>query len=209
MRRRNPNTLRAQYAHNILNVYYAADSLSRAAGAEWYRVEGERCAEFGKKHGVTREAVAGAAAAISPGMRWELVFSHLAALLKDSTHRVPTYSREFVRRAVECLNGASPLAVLRGDKTRAFYRLLAYDSGYPVDADPRPVVVDGHAVNIARGAFAVFRKRPGYTPPAACRVWPARYRLVADAYRMAAEVAEVPPHEMQAATWIYWKSIHA
>src|SRR5690242_20820133 len=91
-------------AANILNVWYSADDASRAAGAEWYRVEGQRCRDFANRYQLTRDAVAGAAAAISPGLRWDTVFSHLTAMVKNPGEaRVPTYRREFVRRGHRCL----------------------------------------------------------------------------------------------------------
>lgn len=186
------------YTLNILECYYAADSLSRAAGAEWYRIEGDKCTVLAAELGKTREAICGAAAAISPGMRWDMVLSHVVALTKDPNVRVPTYNREFVRRAVRCLNGENPLDVLGGDKVRAFYALL-------MDQRDDTVVVDGHACNIARGEWVVFRARQGCPTPAAARVWPERYARIAEAYRRAAAALDIPPHEVQAATWIFWR----
>lgn len=191
-----------RYARNILAVYLDADDATRAAGAEWYQLEGQRCADFGARHGLTRDAVAGAAAAISPGLRWEHTFSYLAALLKDSGASVPTYSRAFVRRAVSILEGAAPADVLSGPKVCAFYALLA---GRDFDA----VVVDGHALNIARGEYEVFRAREGYRPSAGARVTARRYRLCAAAHREVAEVVGEPAHAVQAATWIHWRNLTA
>ena len=187
---------------NIIALYLDAPELTQSAGHLWYYEEGKRCADFARRHGLTRDAVAGAAAAISPGMNWDYVFSHLAALRRDPESKVPTYSREFVRRAVACLNGADPLDVLGGPKVRAFYSLLAR-------RDMDAVVIDGHAWNIARGASDDFRNRPGYTPPAAGQVTARRYRIAAAAYREAAEVLGEPAHSVQACTWVHWKSIHS
>lgn len=187
---------------NILAIYLDAPELTQAAGARWYAEEGARCSEFAQRYSLTREAVAGAAAAISPGMNWEYVFSHLAALIADPDARVPTYSREFVWRAVQCLNGVAPLMVLGGPKVRAFYGLLSR-------TNPDAVVIDGHAWNIARGECMTFRSRPGYRPPEAGRVTARRYRIAAAAYREAAEVLGERPHAVQAAAWIHWKYIHS
>ena len=129
---------------NILAVFLDAPELTQEAGRRWYAEEGARCADFARRHGLTRAAVAGAAAAISPGMNWANVFAHLAALRADPGARVPTYSWEFVRRALACMDGAAPLEVLGGPKVRAFYKLLSR-------TDMNAVVIDGHAWNIARG----------------------------------------------------------
>jgi hypothetical protein len=188
------------YAKNILALYLDADAITRAAGAVWYAVERERCASFGAERGISGHLIAGAASAISPGMRWENVFSHLAALIANPNARVPTYSKEFVRRAVRILNGESPATVLSGPKVTAFYGLL---SGADLDA----VVVDGHAFNIARGQWEVFRKRPGYSPTAGSRINTARYRRTAQAYREVAEITGDAAHAIQATTWIHWRNI--
>ncbi len=186
---------------NILALYLDAPELTQHAGRVWYAEEGKRCADFARRHGMTRDAAAGAAAAISPGMRWDYVFAHLAALVADPQARVPTYSREFVRRAVACLNGADPLTVLSGPKVTAFYQLLAR-------RNLGAVVIDGHAWNICRWSADVFRSRPGYVPPEAGRVTTRRYRIAAAAYREAGEVLGEPAHSVQACTWVHWKNIH-
>lgn len=190
------------YAHNILAIYLDADDATRAAGAQWYALEGERCADFGRRVKRSRECIAGAAAAISPGLRYETIFAYLAALLRDPRASVPTYSREFVARAVRILAGAHPLEVLSGPKVRAFYSLL---SGADMDA----VVVDGHALNIARGEYEVFRAREDYRPGAGARVTARRYRLVAAAYREVADLVGAAPHAVQAATWVHWRNLTA
>lgn len=188
------------YAQNILAIYLDADDATREAGARWYALEGERCADFARAHRLTRDTVAGAAAAISPGLRYETTFAYLDALLRDPAARVPTYSREFVRRAVAILQGEDPLAVLGGPKVRAFYALLA---GRDYDA----VVIDGHALNIARGQYEVFRAREDYRPSAGMRVTEARYRRAVIAYREIADLVGAAPHAVQATTWIHWRNI--
>ena len=189
-------------AANILALYLDAPEVTQEAGARWYALERERCAAFAAKHGRTLRDVAGAAAAISPGMRWEFVFAHLSALRASPKARVPTYSRVFVERALRCFAGEDPDVVLSGPKVRAFYALL---SGADFDA----VVIDGHAWNIARGEFEVFRRRPGYVPSSASRVTARRYRIAVAAYREVAEVLGLAPHAVQATTWIHWRALTA
>jgi hypothetical protein len=188
------------YAANILALYLDADEATRAAGAVWYALERERCADYGKRYGLSLDAVAGAASAISPGLRWEHALSYVNALQHNPRASVPTYSKLFRRRAVAIIKGASPLDVLGGRKVRAFYGLL---SGHDLDA----VVIDGHAWNIARGELAVFRDRPGYSAPATAQVTARRYRLAVQAYREIAELVGEPAHSVQAATWIHWRNL--
>jgi len=189
-----------RYAANILAMYLDADDATRAAGAVWYALERERCSDHGKRYGLTLDAVAGAASAISPGLRWEHALSYVNALQFNPRAAVPTYNKLFVRRAVAILKGARPEDVLGGLKVRAFYGLL---SGHDLDA----VVIDGHAWNIARGEFEVFRKRPDYKPSAGMEVTKKRYRLATLAYREIADLMGEPAHSVQAATWIHWRNI--
>jgi hypothetical protein len=176
--------------------------LVQAAGARWYAEERARCVSFGERYGIAPENVAGAAAAISPGMKWDAVFAHLAALRLNPLHAVPTYNREFVRRAVRCLNGEDPALVLGGPKVIAFYKLLA-------GRDMAAVVIDGHAWNICRHDPVTFRRRPGYWPPAAARVTAYRYRVASAAYRQVGELLGEPAHSVQAATWLHWRELIA
>jgi hypothetical protein len=182
-------------AENIIAVYLNASDLDRAAGRVWYAEESARLADIARRFNRSHESICGAAAAISPGMRWELVPSHLVALIGNPRHMVPTYCKEFVQRALRCLRGEPPLEVLSGPKTCAFYRLLATAGG------AEDVVVDGHAWNIARCSVSAIRNEV----PSAGRVTPYRYRVAAAAYREAAEVLGEAPHSVQAATWIYWR----
>lgn len=197
-------------AANILAVYLDADEATRDAGRHWYRLERERCHDLAERKNATRVpagkaplsalAVAGAAAAISPGLKWEFTFAHIEALLENPKAKVPTYSRANVAKALHCLRGDNPAKVLGGPKVRAFYGLLS-------GTDPDAVVIDGHAWNIARGEYAVFRDREGYRAPAAARVTDKRYRIAAQAFREVAETVGETPHSVQAATWIHWRNI--
>lgn len=186
----------AAYAANILALYLDAPEVTRAAGREWYAAEGAMLRELARKIGRGEDATIAAAAAISPGMRWEFIAAHIAALSKNPAHKVPTYSREFVRRASVCLRGGDPDTELGGDKVRAFYACLRAGGAC------QDVVVDGHAINLARGEVANIRKLP-----AAGRVTRARYRRAAEAYREVAELVGEHPSTVQAATWIHWRNM--
>ena len=137
---------RKRYVRNILARWDATDNVMRDAGACWYAAARKDCAALAHRYGKTTRAIVGAAAAISPGMRWDLVLRHVELLLlKTRGHKVPTYSKMFVARARRCLKGEAPLTVLGGPKVTAFYMLI-------LDQRAGVVVVDGHAFNIARGA---------------------------------------------------------
>lgn len=183
-------------AVNILRVYHGAPLPARDQGRNWYGLMRALLADVAERRGLSLDAVLGAAAAISPGMRWEFVPMHVEALAKGTRgHKVPTYSRLFVSRARTCLRGKAPLDTLGGPKVRAFFRCLMGEVG--------PVCVDGHAACIARGIRSNIRGDRADIAPS--RVAPAQYEKIADAYRLAANAVGIAPHEMQAITWIAWR----
>jgi hypothetical protein len=181
-------------AVNILRVYEVSGPETRAKGAAWYPGAAALLAEIAERTGKSAHGVIGAAAAISPGMNWDLVPLCVAKLAKRERVSIPTYSRDNVRKARDCLKGADPLTVLGGPKVRAFYACIA-------GLDPRAVCVDGHAARIARALPGSIRGEGA----ADARVTAYQYDLIADAYRLAADAEGVPPHAMQAITWLAWK----
>ena len=191
---------RAAMVRNILRVYRRASADAIAQGRTWYEDESDALARLAFDLSLSLRAVCGAAAAISPGMRWELVPGYVHALAtarNPESLTVPTYSQEFVRRAVRCLRGENPDTVLGGPKVRAFYALLL-TRGQTAD-----VVVDGHAFNIARAVRSNIRGGSEDVP----RVNPSRFALVADAYRRAAEIVGQPAHVVQAVAWCEWRTV--
>lgn len=178
-----------RYARNIIAFYLDAPEDTQRAGAVWYQLEHERVRDLSARWGLPVPNLACAAAAISPGMRWEWVPAYLEALRQNPEAKVPTYSKEFARRAVRCMRpDADPWPIISGPKVTAFARLLAEPSG---DA----VVVDGHAWNICRQERHALR---GGNVPAAARVTARRYRV-------AAAELDLYPHQVQATTWIHWR----
>ena len=188
------------FCDNIMSKWYSTDNVLRNAGMSWYEGAHTDCKGLAARIGVDYRAVAGAAAAISPGMKWDLVLEYVDLIAQAGTKRrlgfnVPTYSKLFVDRARRCLRGEDPLSVLGGPKVTAFYKLLVD----PCDAET--VCVDSHAFNIALGVKTPIRGDQQ------ARLTRHTYELVARAYRMAALVVGVLPHQMQAVTWVQHRAI--
>ena len=183
-------------AVNVLRCYDGADWETRAEGARWYPRNAALLAEVAANVCAPLEGVIGAAAAISPGMNWNLVPVCVARLARrERGLSIPTYSMLNVQKARRCLSGAAPLDVLGGPKVRAFYECLT-----PHEST-RAVCVDGHAARIARNAPGPIRGDDA----AGAQVTQYRYDLIADAYRLAADAEGIAPHAMQATTWLAWK----
>jgi hypothetical protein len=186
-----------RYVRNILRSYRAATRNELHHGGAWYAREHDALAALARDLGLPTASVCGAAAAISPGMRWDLVAHYVRLLARDDWQRatVPTYAYSNVRKARACLEGQDPSAVLGGPKVLAFYELLITRAGSAA------VVIDGHAFNIARRARVGIRG--GQDAP---RVGPALYKRLERAYQRAAEIAGTAPHAMQATTWLQWRN---
>lgn len=183
-------------AVNVLRCYDGADWETRAAGARWYQRSAALLAEVAANVCHKPEAVIGAAAAISPGMNWDLVPHCVARLARrERGLRIPTYNRLNVQKARRCLAGAAPLDVLSGPKVRAFFECLTRPD------ETRAVCVDGHAARIARNLPGNIRGEEA----ADSRVTLYQYELIADAFRLAADAHDMAPHAMQAITWLAWK----
>lgn len=164
----------------IVSVYRQASGAIRAQGRRWYP-DAERFARtVARDTGMTRATVCGIIAALSPRLQWSKNREYAAR--HASGYDVPglTLSRE---RAGAIREGATPLSVLGGPKTRAFYRNMM--------GDTRPVAVDCHAACAAN-----------WTADKDTAPTDKQYRTIADAYRIAARECGETPRSMQAIVWI-------
>jgi hypothetical protein len=171
----------------------------RYQGAHWYPDARAACQQIATRQGISNfnYIVAGVAAAISPGMRWErnLYWAELLIAAKEEAGKIPTYSYDNVRKALAIIDGERPDQVLRGEKVTAFYRLLR-DGGNDSD-----VCIDGHAYSIAVGWRGPIRNT-GAGQKTAVAVSKPELRRVAEAYRRLAHKLGVQPHVLQATTWL-------
>lgn len=167
------------YTANILRVWDAANSDDMAEGFTWYP----------EANSIAREAGdvlvgAGILSALSPRMPW----NRNVALARKAFSEPLTGGA--LGRSIASVNaireGADPLSVLGGLKTRAFFHNIVAPH-----ADDE-VTVDTHAIKIA-GVNAD-------------SVGVRAYRDIADSYREAAAIAMVLPQEMQAVTWVAWRN---
>ena len=209
---------------NITATFRSATDGDRATGHGWYgraRQLAERLAfENDDSEGYedrVRKA-AGVIAALSPRLAWRknVEYANLAymtynqmqqeAPLRGLTDEVrasifagiiPTLNAN-ARKAFRILEGESPEDVLRGPKVTAFYWTIVDPT------DPRAVVVDRHAVDIAYGRTMSDDERNKALSGK-------RYGEVATLYRRAAaiisrELGEFwSPAQVQATTWTYWR----
>jgi hypothetical protein len=147
-----------------------------AFDAAWYERAHELCADLAGEHGLPVDTVCGVVAAMSPACPWDDNLRRAGAFIRTGRGHTGTQNR----KAARILRGVHPLEVLSGDKERAFYMNLSCPGG--TDA----VTVDRHISRVILG-----RDRPSRR----------QYAAVADVFRGAAHVLNMPADALQASIW--------
>lgn len=198
---------------NITAAFRAATIEDRAAGREWYQRASYLALQLATEHGTTMRQAAGVIAALSPRLAWRknVEYARLAfRLYYVGTMRHPLQSRAVwesqmpvlkanARKAWRILEGEDPDAVLGGPKVRAFYFTIVSPD------DPRAVVIDRHAFDVAAGQVLDDARRGIVLGRKGA------YDAVSTLYRRAARIISREtgehwtPAEIQATTWTYWR----
>jgi hypothetical protein len=179
----------------ILGIYGRANALELQEGQSWYETANALAVGIASKNGLSVPQAAGIVAALSPQMSWEynqVAAERLAAGLKVGALGTSIRKAEKIRDNP----GTDPLDILGGDKVRAFYTCILA----PKTSDA--VCIDRHALDLAEGLFsntgegrATLLGKVGV------------YEQVAESYRRVAKVLGVPPHIVQAVTWVTWRNL--
>jgi len=199
---------------NITAAFRAATDADRAAGFEWYaRARGIAeelavAASGGYGAAIPESAIrqaTGVLAALSPRLAWpkNVEYARLAYRLRNLTRdefvaAMPVMG-DPARKAWRILQGEEPADVVHGNKVRTFYFTIADPT------DPRAVVVDRHAIDVAYGRVLSDAERGRALRPKGA------YDAVSSKYRRAARIVSrelgVPwtPSQVQAVTWTYWR----
>lgn len=168
--------------------YQRATRAQREAGARWYIEAHEIARDQADEHGVTIEVASGVIAATSPRLGWGpnvMIAERMLASRGTLDHGGLSRS---LQQARHIYAGADPKVVLGGPKTRAFYVaiLTAGESGR--------AVIDRHAWDMLTG-------ERGATSPTA-----KQYATAAEMMARAAKIVGIGVHELQATTWVAWRS---
>lgn len=181
-----------------LDVYYQADDSDWREGKDYYTVLRRRLALRSELTGLTLEQLAGAFAALSPGVSEHLNYVSLDGCIRqvtgktlDSRVRIVGYRRN-VYKAIQILTGQSPEVVLRGPKVRAFYHNIVC----PASED---VTVDGHMLNI-------WLNRRG--PIQGLKVTRQQFAQAKADMLEASSGTSLGPPQFQATVWLVWKRLN-
>lgn len=205
---------------NILRIFHQASPEELADGRAWYRrarllAEELAAAEAGNVPDIERAAAV--IAVLSPRQSWarnvELARLAYDLMIKSADWtatsardeilgNLPTLTRQRAQVARLLVDREDPDTVVSGPKVRAFWWTIADPT------DPRAVVVDRHAIDVACGAVLddarrgkLVGRKGGYDTIAAC------YTRAATI--LSAEDASITPAEVQAVTWHVWRKHHA
>lgn len=180
---------------NILRAWSQATDAELANGRLWYADAYAIAASLASNRCIPDRCAAGVIAALSPRVAWTDNIEAARRLLDGITPIGLAFGRNIAKaQAILAHPDGDPLDVLRGPKTRAFY-VCILQAGRYVYGGPDPVVVDGHAANLAWGRLHKsdtgldLAKRQRYERIAAC------YR------RAAAQLCERVA-DVQAVTWL-------
>jgi len=165
---------RALVAH-----YRDADEDTEQLGAGWYRGSRIVARSISRSTGVSLSTAAGVLAAVSPRLRWSSNVAVAEALCAGKP--VTGVFRANLAKAERILEGNRPLAVLGGDKVRAFYRAIM--------GDPDAVVLDVWMMRAAGWTKASLSSR--------------EYEALSEALRSAAARVGLDPADFQAVVWTH------
>jgi len=176
---------RAELVHNILAVYDRANADQHSQGMHWYDTAHELAGMIG--FGDYNKG-AGIIAVLSANTGWtrNVELARMVADGKPAPHFAVVQEK-----VTAIMGGANPPSVIgKGLKTLNFFYNIA------TPGRSGPVTIDRHAHDIARGERWGTRNRALTTGT--------RYAILKEAYRDAAALRGVRPHEMQAVTWVVW-----
>lgn len=161
----------------LLEHYHKARGTSlEVDGRVWYQTARAECRHLAIEYGTDVQMVAGIVAALSPRIQWA---NNLRQADNALAGRPVKALGNSVRNAARIIAGESPETVLRGPKTRAFWRALC--------GDPDAVVLDVWMLR----AFGHDRDT----------VTPYQYRLFSETVRQLAWSVGETPAVFQAIVW--------
>lgn len=203
-----------QAVSRILRVYKNATDREMEDGLAWYQTARQRCVELMESRPHIVKSVlhaAGIIAALSPQLSWEENVKRAMQLVAiNDTHG----TADRIQKAKHIMQGDNPYDVLfaKGTtnwKVRSFFMNIAFPD-WSVDSPPTDlpayvaeepyfVTLDRHALGMIFDDRNITDVKPRFTRD--------EYNWARDAFALtAAELDGVLPHQLQAVTWVVWRS---
>lgn len=175
--------------HNIVTVYNQATPEEKEYWGKWYHNAKADVEDIAQAFKLPFPVAAAIVAVLSPGNKWNSNLVAAEKLLRGE-EKINAYPRQ-VLRAKEILKKGDTKLVT-GPKVTVFFKSLMDPSSVEKD-----MVLDGHAINIWRGAKENLK---GLKNPSTKE----RAQMIRD-YQEAAKQLGVPVQAVQATTWYIWK----
>jgi hypothetical protein len=179
-------------AKHITATYRAALTEERVEGKSWYATAREVAVSLDPKDPVRAAAVI---AVLSPRLSWE---KNVQAAQNVYQGIAPRVLGANAAKAQRIFNGENPDDVVSGPKVRAFWHAIVNPE------DPRAIVIDRHAFDVAAGTVLddeqrgkVLGRKGAYDD--VCRLY------VRAAQILSREYGALSPVEVQATTWVSWR----
>lgn len=179
-------------AKHITATYRAATDAERVEGKSWYGTAREVAVTLDPADPVRAAAVL---AVLSPRLHWD---RNVTAAVDAYAGRVPKVLGVNARKAKAILEGADADDVVSGPKVRAFWHAIVNPS------DPRAIVIDRHAFDVAAGTVLddeqrgkLLGRKGAYDD--VCKLYVTAARILTREY------GELSPVEVQATTWVAWR----
>jgi len=178
---------------NIVATYNLSSADDKAEGNGWYTVAHDFAKSLDPENPRRAAAIL---AVLSPRLSWT---RNIEAALDVYAGRWPKVLNTNARKAFRIRGGADPEEVVKGPKVRAFWHAIVDPS------NPRAIVVDRHAIDVAAGQVltdnqrGVLLGRKGAYDKV-CSMYVAAAKALSVAYR-----TEITPVEVQATTWVAWR----
>jgi hypothetical protein len=180
-------------ARHIVATYEAATPAERVEGRSWYDTARGVAVELDKDDPTRAAAVI---AVLSPMIHWD----RNVQLAADAYAGRPLGClKRNAEKAMAIVNGGDPEEIVSGSKVRAFWRAIADPT------DPRSIVIDRHAIDVAFGEVMDNERRGKILGKRGA------YGQVADRYVYATEIinerfgVNLTPVQVQATTWVAWR----
>jgi hypothetical protein len=161
-----------------------------AEGIVWY-ANAAVLAESYESQGIMRDTAAGIISALSPQTSWKVNVKCFHDLIKTGDCGWIEANKE---RAKKIMEGAQPLDVLNGPKTRSFYRNIVEPLAW------YPVTVDTHALAVLLGRSATAEEKKILEHDE-------YYTFFADVYREVAAEKGMIPNQVQSIAWVTWRRL--
>lgn len=163
-------------------------------GAAWYRKASDIACRIAKHFHISKRKACGVVAALSPGCTWEQsLYDAVNVCQSRGWVKVSTYKDNLIK-ALKILHGEDPEEILGGLKTFCFFHNIMNPETSTL------VTVDRHAIRIAAGTRKLSDRRMSRLSDTA------GYHKIAEAYRSVADAVGLTPPEIQAITWVAFRS---